>query len=151
MKLNCSKRNCYEDHYPKNWWKILGETEKILSQKKTSRNEYVADALQAYNKKTKKKRYPKAVKRGIKISKEWIFICSKGIWTSMNSVQEFDIWVADLNPRMGTEPGKRRPVVILQTDLLNESNHPSTIICPLTTIWLWHPKPLIFSKADNNI
>ena len=42
------------------------------------------------------------------------------------------LYMADLNPRFGTEPGKVRPVVIVQTDALNHS-HPSTIICPLTT------------------
>ncbi len=42
------------------------------------------------------------------------------------------LYVADLNPRFGTEPGKIRPVVVVQTDALNKS-HPSTIICPLTT------------------
>ena len=42
------------------------------------------------------------------------------------------LYVADLNPRFGTEPGKVRPVVVVQTDALNHS-HPSTIICPLTT------------------
>jgi len=46
--------------------------------------------------------------------------------------KQFDIWLADLNPTIGTEPGKTRPVVIVQTDLLNES-HLSTIICPVTT------------------
>ncbi len=40
--------------------------------------------------------------------------------------------MADLNPRFGTEPGKMRPVVVVQTDLLNAA-HPSTLICPLTT------------------
>ena len=47
-------------------------------------------------------------------------------------IKQFEIWIADLNPRMGTETGKIRPVVIVQTDLLN-SFHPSTIICPITT------------------
>ncbi len=42
------------------------------------------------------------------------------------------VYLADLNPRQGTEPGKVRPVLVVQTDLLNET-HPSTIICPLTT------------------
>ena len=42
------------------------------------------------------------------------------------------LYVADLNPRFGTEPGKVRPVVVIQTDALNRF-HPSTIICPLTT------------------
>jgi mRNA interferase MazF len=47
-------------------------------------------------------------------------------------IKQFDIWLADLNPSKGTEPGKTRPVVIIQTDLLNET-HLSTIICPITT------------------
>jgi mRNA interferase MazF len=46
--------------------------------------------------------------------------------------KQFEIWVADLNPTMGTEPGKVRPVIIIQTDLLNK-HHPSSIICPITT------------------
>ncbi len=44
----------------------------------------------------------------------------------------FDLWLANLNPGKGTEPGKVRPVVVIQTDLLNEV-HPSTIVCPITT------------------
>ena len=47
-------------------------------------------------------------------------------------IKQFDIWTADLNPQIGTEPGKIRPVLVIQTDLLN-SLHPSTIICPITT------------------
>jgi mRNA interferase MazF len=47
-------------------------------------------------------------------------------------INQYDIWLADLNPTIGTEPGKTRPVVVIQTDLLNET-HPSTIICPITT------------------
>ncbi len=42
------------------------------------------------------------------------------------------LYVANLNPRFGTEPGKIRPVIVVQTDALNRV-HPSTIICPLTT------------------
>jgi len=47
--------------------------------------------------------------------------------------KQFEIWIADLNPQIGTEPGKLRPVLIIQTDLLNELPHPTTVICPLTT------------------
>lgn len=48
-------------------------------------------------------------------------------------IKQFDIWIADLNPKMGTEPGKIRPVLIVQSDLLNDI-HPSTLICPITSI-----------------
>ena len=50
----------------------------------------------------------------------------------MIKIKQFEIWIADLNPRMGTETGKIRPVIVVQTDLLNK-DHPSTIICPITT------------------
>ena len=48
------------------------------------------------------------------------------------SIKQYEIWIADLNPRFGTETGKVRPVLIIQTDLLN-GIHPSIIICPITT------------------
>lgn len=48
-------------------------------------------------------------------------------------IRQFEIWLADLNPRIGTEPGKKRPVLVVQSDILNKLNHPSTLICPLTT------------------
>jgi len=45
-----------------------------------------------------------------------------------------ELWSADLNPRRGTEPGKRRLVVVVQSDLLNQTGHPSTWILPCTTL-----------------
>lgn len=48
-------------------------------------------------------------------------------------INQYEIWIADLNPQIGTESGKKRPVLVVQTNLLNELAHPSTIICPLTT------------------
>jgi mRNA interferase MazF len=47
-------------------------------------------------------------------------------------IKQYDIWLANLNPSRGTEPGKTRPVVIVQTNLLNEE-HISTLVCPVTT------------------
>ena len=43
------------------------------------------------------------------------------------------LYLADLDPRSGTEPGKTRPVLVIQTDLLNVAAHPSTWILPCTT------------------
>lgn len=48
------------------------------------------------------------------------------------SIKRFDIWIADLNPRVGAETGKTRPLLVIQTNLLNNIR-PSTIICPITT------------------
>jgi len=48
------------------------------------------------------------------------------------TISKFHVYTADLNPKFGTEPGKTRPVVVVQTNLLNDE-HPSTIICPVTT------------------
>ncbi len=46
--------------------------------------------------------------------------------------KQYEIWLADLNPAFGIESGKTRPVLIVQSDLLNHV-HPSAIICPITT------------------
>lgn len=48
-------------------------------------------------------------------------------------INQYEIWIADLNPQIGTEAGKFRPVLIVQTNLLNKISHPSTIVCPITT------------------
>ncbi|MEE8241488.1 MAG: type II toxin-antitoxin system PemK/MazF family toxin [Nitrospirales bacterium] len=44
-----------------------------------------------------------------------------------------EIWLADLNPRRGTEPGKTRPVLVVQSQVLLDADHPSTLVVPLTT------------------
>ncbi len=48
------------------------------------------------------------------------------------TAKKYEVWLANLDPRIGTEPGKTRPVLIVQTDVLNNI-HPSTLICPITT------------------
>lgn len=48
-------------------------------------------------------------------------------------INQYDIWIADLSPQIGTEPGKTRPVLVVQTNLLNKIKHPSTLVCPITT------------------
>lgn len=48
------------------------------------------------------------------------------------AARKFEIWIANLDPKFGTEAGKTRPVLVVQTDLLNNV-HPSTLICPITT------------------
>lgn len=47
-------------------------------------------------------------------------------------IKQYSIYLADLEPAYGSEPGKIRPVVVVQTDFMNKA-HSSTIICPLTT------------------
>ncbi|OGR10975.1 MAG: hypothetical protein A2341_03865 [Deltaproteobacteria bacterium RIFOXYB12_FULL_58_9] len=47
--------------------------------------------------------------------------------------QHGGLYLADLSPQYGTEPGKLRPVLVVQTDLLNETGHPSTWVLPCTT------------------
>ncbi len=48
-------------------------------------------------------------------------------------VERGALYSADLNPRQGTEPGKLRPVLVIQSDLLNRADHPSTWVLPCTT------------------
>jgi mRNA interferase MazF len=43
------------------------------------------------------------------------------------------LYTADLSPRRGAEAGKVRPVLVMQTNLLNAIGHPSTFVLPCTT------------------
>jgi mRNA interferase MazF len=52
------------------------------------------------------------------------------------------IWLANLNPGRGTEPGKIRPVLIVQSQALLDADHPSTLIVPLTTLLIDDAEPL---------
>jgi mRNA interferase MazF len=53
-----------------------------------------------------------------------------------------EIWLADLSPAFGTEPGKTRPVLIVQAQALLDAGHPSTYIIPLTTRLVSDAAPL---------
>ena len=53
-----------------------------------------------------------------------------------------EIWLADLDPPRGTEPGKTRPVLIVQTQALLDAGHPSTLVVPLTTELVPAAEPL---------
>ena len=48
-------------------------------------------------------------------------------------IERGEIWLARLGVQHGTEPGKTRPVLILQAAALLREAHPSTLIVPLTT------------------
>ncbi len=35
------------------------------------------------------------------------------------TAKQYEIWLANLDPRFGTEAGKSQPVLVVQTDILN--------------------------------
>ena len=53
-----------------------------------------------------------------------------------------EVWLANLNPKHETEPGKTRPVLIVQAQALFDVHHPSTLIIPLTTKLVNDTEPL---------
>lgn len=53
-----------------------------------------------------------------------------------------EIWLANLDPPRGIEPGKTRPVLIMQAQPLLDAGHPSTLIVPLTTRLVARAEPL---------
>lgn len=66
-------------------------------------------------------------------------------------IKSGEVWLANLNPSRGTEPGKMRPVLIIQNQALLDAGHPSTLIVPLTTKLVEGAEPLrlrIKAKED---
>ena len=56
-------------------------------------------------------------------------------------IAQGEVWWADLRPPSGSEPGFRRPVVVVQGDPLNRSRI-STVVCvPLTSNVKWAEAP----------
>ena len=53
-----------------------------------------------------------------------------------------EVWLANLNPGRGTEAGKTRPVLIVQSQALLDAGHPSTLVLPLTTRLIDDAEPL---------
>ena len=58
------------------------------------------------------------------------------------------IYLANSNPSKGTEPGKIRSCIVMQSNLLNEAGHPSTTVLPLTTNLIEGAAPLRYRLVD---
>lgn len=54
------------------------------------------------------------------------------------------VYLANLNPSKGSEPGKVRPVLVVQNNWLNELSHPTVIVLPLSTVLIDDVEPLRF-------
>ena len=59
-------------------------------------------------------------------------------------INQGEIWWADLPPPVGSAPGFRRPVVVVQGDSLNRSNI-STVVCVLLT------SDIVWAEAPGNV
>jgi mRNA interferase MazF len=56
-------------------------------------------------------------------------------------ISQGEIWWADLGPQSGSEPGFRRPVVVVQGDALNRSRIATVVCVPLTSNLKWADAP----------
>jgi mRNA interferase MazF len=59
----------------------------------------------------------------------------------MVTISRGEIWWADLAEPIGSSPGFRRPVVIVQGDALNRSRIGTVICVPLTSNLVWADAP----------
>ncbi|MBA7659515.1 Endoribonuclease MazF6 [subsurface metagenome] len=59
----------------------------------------------------------------------------------MVAISRGDVWWADLSEPPGSEPGFRRPVVVVQGDSLNRSRIATVICVPLTSNMQWADAP----------
>jgi mRNA interferase MazF len=57
------------------------------------------------------------------------------------NIRQGDIWWADLAGPVGSAPGYRRPVVVIQCDALNRSRLATVVCVPLTSQLEWADAP----------
>ena len=60
------------------------------------------------------------------------------------------VYLANFNPSKGTEPGKIRPCIVMQSNLLNDAGHPSTTILPLTSQLIEDAAPLRYRLTSRD-
>jgi mRNA interferase MazF len=67
-------------------------------------------------------------------------------------ISQGDVWWADLPEPIGSGPGFRRPVVVIQSDAFNRSRIATVVCIPLTTNIRWANVPgnvLLASRVTN--
>jgi mRNA interferase MazF len=51
----------------------------------------------------------------------------------INAIKRWHIYTVDLEPRVGTKPGKQRPCLVIQPNEFSEAGLKSTVVLPLTS------------------
>jgi mRNA interferase MazF len=71
----------------------------------------------------------------------------------MVTVGQGEVWWADLGDPSGSEPGFRRPVVVVQGDALNRSRLATIVCVALTSNMKWSPAPgnVVLSAAATGL
>ena len=68
-------------------------------------------------------------------------------------IEQSEVWWADLEEPAGSEPGYRRPVVVVQCDAINRSRIGTVICVPLTSNLRWAEAPgnVLLPKAETGL
>jgi mRNA interferase MazF len=68
-------------------------------------------------------------------------------------IAQGEVWWAELASPIGSEPGYRRPVIVVQGDALNRSKIATAVCVPLTTNLRWADAPgnVLLSARSTNL
>jgi mRNA interferase MazF len=68
-------------------------------------------------------------------------------------IEQAEVWWADLEEPAGSEPGYRRPVVVVQCNAINRSRIGTAICVPLTSNLKWADAPgnVLVPKAESGL
>ena len=68
-------------------------------------------------------------------------------------IEQAEVWWADLEDPAGSEPGYRRPVVVVQCNAINRSRIGTAICVPLTSNLKWADAPgnVLVPKAESGL
>lgn len=68
-------------------------------------------------------------------------------------IEQSEVWWADLEEPTGSEPGYRRPIVIVQCDAINRSRIATVVCVPLTSNLKWAGAPgnVLLPKAETGL
>ena len=71
----------------------------------------------------------------------------------MTDIRQGDIFWVDLEAPGGSEPGYRRPAVVIQNNSFNESRLHTVMLCPITSNLKWAGLPgnILIKKGEGNL
>ncbi|MDQ6764022.1 MAG: type II toxin-antitoxin system PemK/MazF family toxin [Bacteroidota bacterium] len=70
----------------------------------------------------------------------------------VKTIKQFDIWIVEFDPAVGSEIKKSRPAVVVSNNIINEL-YATVIVAPLTTTFRNYPSRIDtdFGKKDGQI